>query len=146
MGRGTKLGKKWNNRSSATIFWDVTHPGTLYWLVVDPNNFCYVRMGHYKVSLKCRMNMWVKSEAFPTYTISSWVFTISYTLVPELFVGLYLPLFFFRPLIIIVGWIVYLHSIKFTSHIVREAPISILSIYGNLILLFIDSLVFNIVK
>ena len=63
-----------------------------------------------------------------------------------LFVGLSLPLFFFVPFIMIIGWVVHVYYIKFPFRIVPGGPIPILDISGNIILWFIDSPGFNIFK
>ena len=106
----------------------------------------YVSMGHSTISAQFRLHMWGKSEPFPTSNISGWVFTIPCSLVTSLFLGVSLPLIFFGPFILIVVWMVHVHSIKFPLNIVIGAPIPILDISGNLILLFIESPGFKIVK
>ena len=83
-------------------------------LVLDSNNFCCVNLVHPTVSSKCILHLWGQSEAFATSTISSWVFTAPCTLGHALFVGLYLPLIYFSPFIMNIGWMVHVHSIKFT--------------------------------
>ena len=142
---GAKV-KKRNNISSVKFFCAVPHPGHLVWLVVESNHFFHVSLRHSKVSTKWRLNMWGHSEDFSTSTISSWVLTIPCKMWPALFVGFYLPLFFFRQCIILFVWMVHVHYIKFTLHIMFGAPIPILDISGNLILLFLDSPWSNIVN
>ena len=83
---------------------------------------------------------------FSTSTFSCWVFTIPCYLLPELFVGLYLPILSFQPFIMLVVWMVQVHSIKSPFHIFPGPPIPILSIYGNIIIWFIYSPGFKIVK
>ena len=145
-GRGEKVGTKWNNRSSVTILWDIPHPGPPVLLVVESNHFCCVRLIHSTVSEKCRLNLWGKSDALDASTIYAWFFTIPCTLGPSLFVGLSLPLFFFIPFIMLVGWMVHIHYINFPFHILLGSPISILTIPSNIIFLLLDSPGFNIVK
>ena len=145
-GRGVKVGNKWNNKSSETIFWYLPHPVPLVWLVVDSNHFGYVSLGHSTISAQCRLHMWGQSEAFSTSTISSWVFTIPCSLVPSIFVGFSISIFFFLTFSMLSGWIVHVHYIKFPFHIVLGAPISILEIYSNLILWFLDYPGLNIFK
>ena len=144
--RGAKVGNKWNNKSHETILWAVTHPGPLVWIVVESIHCCYVSLVHYKISTQRRLHLWGQSEAFCTYTIYSWVFTIPCYMGPAIFVGLYLPLFLFSPFIILFAYIFHVHSIKFTFHIVLGTPITILDIYGNLIPWFIDYTGFKIIK
>ena len=145
-GRGEKPGNKWNSESYETIFWYVPHPGALVWLVVESNCFCCISLLHSKISAQCRLNIWGHSEDFSTSTISSWIFAIPCPLVPALFVGFSIPLILFRPFIMIVGGMVHVNSVKFTLHIMLGAPIPILAISDNIILWFIDSPVFKIVK
>ena len=109
-------------------------------------SFFYSSLGRSTVSEKWRLHMWGQSETFSTSNISSWVFTIPCTLVPDFFVGLSLPLFFFVPFIMIIGWVVHVYYIKFPFRIVPGGPIPILDISGNIILWFIDSPGFNIFK
>ena len=52
----------------------------------------------------------------------------------------------FSPLIMIVGWMVHVHYIKFPFHLVLGAPILIFDISSNLIPLFLDYPGFNIVN
>ena len=108
--------------------------------------FCYVSLGHSTVSTKFRMNIWGKSDYSTISIIYSWVLTTLCTLGPDLFVGFYIPIFFFNPFIMIFGWIVHMNSIKFTFHLVLGSPIPILALSGNLILWHIVSLWFNVVK
>ena len=144
--RGEKLGNKWNHRSSETIFWAGTHPESLVWMVLDSNNIFYISLGHYKGIAKYRVNLGWQSEAFATSTIYSWVLTIPCMMGIALFVGFYLPLLLFIPLIMIFGWMVYVHSIKFTFHIVPGVPIPILEISGIIILWLIEYPGLNIFK
>ena len=83
-GQGSKVGNKWNNKSSETIFWAVTHHVPLVLLVMEFNNFCYLILGHSTSNAKCRLYLWVNSEAFPIPIISSWFFTIPGSLGPAL--------------------------------------------------------------
>ena len=124
----------------------MNHNRPLFWLIVESNNFCYVSLRHSKISAQFRLHMWVKSEAFPTSNISSWFFTIPFYLGPPLFVGLFLPLLFFSPFIVIIVWMVHVYSIEFPLNLVIGAPIPILAISGNLILWFLDSPGLKIVK
>ena len=78
-----------------------------------------------------------------TSNIYSWVFTIPCSQGAALFVGFSIPQILFSPFIMIFGWMVHVHSIKFIFHIVLGAPIPILSISGNNILWFIDYQGFN---
>ena len=136
--RGEKVGNKWNHKLSETILWAVTHHGLLVWLVVYSNNFCYFIMGYSTISAQCRLNLLVQIKALYTYTITIWVFTIPSSLVPNLFVGFYIPLIF-RPFIMLVGFMVHVHSIKCPFRLVLGSPIPILASFGNPILWFIDS-------
>ena len=145
-GRGAKVGNKWNNKSSDTIFWTVPHLDPLVWMGVDSNNCFYINLGNFTVSAKWRLHLWGKIEVLPTYTIYIWVFTIPCTLIPDLFLGFYLTLIFFIPFIMFSYWMVHLHSIKFTFHLVIGAPPPILDIYVNIFLWFLDSPVFKIVN
>ena len=52
----------------------------------------------------------------------------------------------FVPVIILIGWIFHVHSIKFTFCLVLGVPIPILYISSNISYLFLDSPVFNIVN
>ena len=79
--KGAKLGYKWSNESSDTIFWDVNHTPPLVWLVTEYKCFCYVILGHYTNSEQWRLHLWGQSEASATSTISSWVFTSPCTLI-----------------------------------------------------------------
>ena len=106
-GRGSKVGNKWNNKSSETIWWAVTRPAPLVWLVLEFNNVCYDSLVHSTISEQFRLHLWGKSEDFTTSTISSWVFTI-----PWPFVGLYISLIFLILLIMLVIWMVHVNSIK----------------------------------
>ena len=124
----------------------MSHTDALVWMVVGYNHFCYFRLGHYRISAQCRMHIWGKSEAFSIYIISGWVLTFSCTLGPALFVGFSITLFFFIPLIMFFGWIIYVHSIKFPFSLILGAPLPILAISGNIILWFLDSPSFNIVN
>ena len=72
--------------------------------------------------------------------------TIPCDLEPELFVGFYLLLFLFIPLIIFIGWMVHVHFIKFPFHLVLGAPPPIFAISGNILIWFLDTSGFNIVK
>ena len=145
-GRGAKAGNKWNNRLSVTIFWAVPHPVSLVWMVVESNNFCYFRLGHSTASAQFRLHMWGHSKSFYTSATSSWVFTIPCTLVPDQFVGFYIPLFFFALFILLGGWMFYVHSIKFPFRIVLGSPSPILAVSGNIFLWFLDTPGFKIVK
>ena len=49
-GRGEKARSKWNNISSVTILWVLNHPGSIVWMVVESEFFCYFRLGHSTVS------------------------------------------------------------------------------------------------
>ena len=138
------MGNKLNNKSSETIFWSVTHLIPLVWLVVYSNNICYVVLGYSTISTQCRLHIWGQSEDFSISNISVLVFAIPCSLVPSLFVGFSLPLLLFIPLIMLVGWMVHVHSIKFTLFIVLGTSIPILAISGNIIIWFIDSPRFNI--
>ena len=129
-----------------TILWAVNHPAPLVWLVVEANKFCYANLGHTTVSAQCRTNIRGKSEAFYTSTDSSLFFTIHCMLGTAIFKGLTIPLLFFSPFIVFVGWMVYVHPIKFPFHLVLGAPPPILDISGNIFLWFIDSPGFKIVK
>ena len=102
--------------------------------------------GKLKTSAQYRLHLWGQSYYFYTSTISSWFLNIPCSMVPDLSVGFYIPLFFFIPFIMIVGWMVHVNSIKFPFHPVFGLPIPILAIYGNITLLFIESTGFNIVK
>ena len=106
----------------------------------------YVSLGHSTVSAKCRLHLWVKSEDFFTFTIFSWDFTIPCTLISDLFLVLSIPLFFFIPFIMIVGWMVHINSIRSPFHLVLGSPIPILAISHGIILWFIESPGFKIVK
>ena len=90
--------------------------------------------------------MWGQSEDFSTSIISSWVFTIPCSMGPDVFVGFSLPLTFFVTFIMLIFWMIHVHSIKFLFHIVIRAPIPILAISGNYILWFIEYPGFKIVK
>ena len=144
--RGWKVGNKWKNKPYETILCSLPHPVPLVLMVVDSNHFCYVSLGNYTISAQFILHMWGQSEYFSTSTISSWVFTISCSLVPFLFVGFYFTLFFFWPFIILAGWLVHVYYIKFPLRIVLGAPIPILKISSNIIPWFIDSPGLNIVK
>ena len=139
LGRGSKLGNKWNNKSSETICWAVPHPGSLVWLVVESNNFCNFSLGHSKISAQCRLHMRGHNEDFSTSTCSSWVLTTLCSLGPALFVGFYIPLLLFIPLIILDVCMVHIQSIKSPLHLVLGVTIPILDISGYLILWFIYS-------
>ena len=141
-----EVGNKWNNRLSVTILWAVSHPGPPGFNGCVVQYSVYVSLGHSIVSANCRLHLLVQSEVFPTSTITSWVFTIPWTLVPALFVRFSLPLFFFVPFIVLVAWMDHVHFIKFPFRLVLGALVPILAISGNLILWFLDSPVFNIVK
>ena len=129
-----------------TIYLDVPYPRPIVWLVLESNIFCFISLGHSTVISKCRLHLWGQSEAFPTSTTSSWIFTIRCTTGPAHYIGFYLLLFLFRPFIVLVGWMVHVHSIKFYLHIVLGTPIPILDVSGNLILWFIDQSWINTVK
>ena len=62
------------------------------------------------------------------------------------FLGLSLPLIFLNLFVMFVGCMVHLHSIKFPLRLVISTPILILAISGNLILWFLYSPGFKIVK
>ena len=144
--RGEKVGNKWNNKSSETIFWAAPNPVSLVWLVVESNTCCYVSLGHSTISEQCRLNLRGHSEDYSISTISSWVFTIPCSLGPDFFVLFSLHLIFFSPFIMLVGWMVNVHSIRFLFDVIIRAKIPILDISVNPIFLFFDSLVFNTVK
>ena len=146
MCKGRKLGKEWNNKWSDTICWAVTYRSPLIWFFVESNRFCYVRLGYSTISAQCIMHLWGNNEDFPNENIFSWVFTITCTLGPDLFVGFYIPLILLKPFNMFVFWMVYVHFIKFPLHIVLGAPTPILTISSNIILLFTDSPWSNIVK
>ena len=80
MQKRIKIGKKWNNKSSETIFWAMPHPGLLVLLVVDSNHF--FSLVHSKIREQYRLHLWGQSEDFSTSAISGWVFTIPFKLVP----------------------------------------------------------------
>ena len=129
-----------------TIFWAVPHTVPIVWMVVESNHFCYFILVHSTVSTQLSLHLWGHSEEFLTSTTSSLFFTTPSTLVPALFLVFSLPLFIFRPLIILVGWTVHVNSIKFTFHIVLGAPTPILSISSNIFLWFLDKPGLKIVK
>ena len=110
----------------------VSHTGYLVWLVIESNNFCYFCLGQYKVRAKFRFNLRWQSEWFSVSIIYIWVYTITSTLGNELFVGLYITLFSFRPFLIHVGCIVRVNSVKFPFHIVIGSPPTVLAIAGNI--------------
>ena len=143
--RGEKVVDKWNNKSSKTILWAVPHPGPLVWQVLESYHF-FISLEYSTISAQCRLYLWRQSEAFSTSTIPSWVFTIPYSLVPTIFVGLSLTLIFFIPFTMLVVWMVHVNSIKFPFRPVLGAPIPIMAISGNLVLWFIDYPGFNIVN
>ena len=62
------------------------------------------------------------------------------------FFGFSIPMLFFSPFVVLVFWMVHVHSIKFPFGIVFGSPIPILAISGNLVLWFLDFPGFNIVK
>ena len=131
-GKGAKVGNKWNNWWSVTIFWSVPHPVTLVLPVVESNNFCYVSLINSTVGPKFRLHMWGKSEAFPTSTISSWDFTILCILGPALFFASLL--FYFSSAhspCLLAGCFMSISSKTF--YLLLGAPLPILSISGNLI-------------
>ena len=131
------MGNKQDKTSSVTILWAVSCTGTLFWLVIEFNNFCYFVLGHSKISAKCRLYLWGHCEAFHASAIFSWVFTIPCSLGISHFVGFYICLLLFGPFIVFVVWMVHVHSIKFAFHIVLVYPIPILAISGNIILWFL---------
>ena len=117
----------------------------LVWMDVESKYFCYVSLGHYTICVQCILYLWEQSEAFPTSTISSWVSTsLVICDLPFFFVFLFLILFV--PFIMLVGWMVHINSIKVPFHLVIGSTIPILDISGNLILRFLYSPVFKIVK
>ena len=135
---------KWSNKLSETIFCVVPHRAPIVWLVIESNNVFYVILGNSIIRAQCILHLWVQSEAFKTSTISSWVFTVPCSLRPDLFVGFFLPLIFFRIFIVFVGLMVHVHYITFPFHIVLGALIQILAISGNIIFWFIYSPVFKL--
>ena len=124
----------------------MNHHVPLVWLIVESNHFCYVILGNYTIHTQYRLHWWGQSEAFSNPTIPSWLFTAPFSLELTLFIGLSLPIFFFGLFIILVGWMVHVHYIKFPFHIVLGSPIPILVISGTHILWFLDSPIFNMVK
>ena len=122
------------------------YPVPLFWLPMYLNPPCYLILGHYTVSKKCRLYLWGQSKAFSVSHIYSWVFTIPCTMGSPLFVGLYLPLIFFIPFSMLVGWMFHVHIIKFPFRILLGTPPPILAISGNLFLWFFYSSKFKISK
>ena len=92
------------------------------------------------------MHPWGQSEKFPFSTTSTWVVIIICMLGPDILLSLYITLFLFRPFIMFIVWMVHVHSIKFTFHIVLGAPTPILYISVNIFLWFIDTPWLNIFK
>ena len=140
------MGNKWNNRSYAYSGLYVSNPGPLVWLVVESNHFCYFILVNPTVSEQCRLYLWGKSEWFYASTISILYCTILCTMGPSLFPGLYIPMFFFWPFIMFIEWMVHVHTIKFNIHLMLWAPTPILSISINIVLWFLDALVFKVGK
>ena len=135
--------KKWDNRSSVANFWAVSHPGPIFWLVVE--SIFLFKTGKFHIQ-------WIMQTA---YVRTEWVisnfryfhlFTIHCTLGPALFLGFSIPLFFFGPFIVFIGCMVHVHSIKYPFHFVLGAPPQILAISSNILLWFIDMPGFKIVK
>ena len=127
-----------------TIFWAVPHPVPTVWLVVESNSFCYVSLVNSTVSEKCILHLWGQSEVFSTSTIFSLVFDIPCTMGSTLFIGLSLRLIFFSLFIMLVWYMVHLHSIKFPFRIVIGEPPPILVVSSNLFLWFIDASGFKV--
>ena len=115
-------------------------------MVIEYNHFCYVNLEDSTISAQWRLHLWGQSEAFTTSTISSWVFSIPWYLLPALFVGFSLHMFLFRPLVMFVNWMVHVYYIKFPFRHVLGSPIPILAIPGYIILWFLDSPGLNMVK
>ena len=69
---GAKVENKWNNKSSETILWAVTHSSPLVWLVVESNKLFYVVLLHSTVSSQFKLHLWGQSENVFTSTFSSW--------------------------------------------------------------------------
>ena len=63
-GRVAKVGKKWSNKSSENICYNVPHYGPLVWLFIEPNYYSYVRLVHYTISVQCRLHLWGQGEIF----------------------------------------------------------------------------------
>ena len=122
-----------------TIFCVVTCPVPLGLLVVDSYHFFNASLRHYTVSAKFRLNPWVPSEDIYTSTISSWVLQSLIRWYLPFFLALSLTLIFFIPIIMFVGCMDYVHSIKFPFRIVFGAPPPILAISDNIFLWFIYS-------
>ena len=66
-------------------FFSVSHTGSLVWLFVDFNNFCYYSLVNFTVSAQFRLHLWEQSELISATTIYILVSTIPCTLVPTLF-------------------------------------------------------------
>ena len=145
-GRGANLGNKWNNWSSTNICWALSRPISLVWLILESNNVCYFSLGNYTVSAQYRLHILGHGELFSTSPTSSWVFTIPCTIILALFYGFSIPLFLFRPFIVIILWMVWVHSIKFTFRIFLGASSPILAIFGNIFFYLLtrqDSILFS---
>ena len=144
-GRRENLGNKWNNRSSVTILWDVHHPVSLVWLVVESIFFKFqTGTFHSQCIIK---NASVRTE---WGILCLHYFHLSFH--NPLYAGtcnfyrLLSSHFFFSSPIMFIWWMFHLNSIKFPFHLVLGAPPPILAIHGNILLWFIDTPWFNIVK
>ena len=106
----------------------------------------YLYLVHYTVIAQWRMHMIGQSEWFTIYTISIWIYTVSGTPIPYLFVGLYLFLFVLTPFIMFFGWMVNIHTIKFTLNIVLGTPPPSVAVTSNIFLKLLDAPILKIVK
>ena len=90
----------------------VPHPLPLVWLVIESNHFWYFLLVSYTVSSQFRLYMREHIEWFSVFTIPIWFFIIPCMMEPEICIVLSLPMIFFCLFIVIVGWVVLVHTIK----------------------------------
>ena len=93
-----------------------------------------------KFHSQCKIQTASGSKKWVIYasTIYIWVYNISSTLGPAIFLGFSLTLFFFFLLIMFIVWMCHVHAIKFTIHLVIGSP-PILAIYSNIVIWFLDA-------
>ena len=121
------------------------HPGALFWLFLYFNRFLF-QPG--KFHSKCIIQIASVSTEWGIFHFHYFHFSFHNPLYACIcpFLGLSFPLFFFILFIVLVLWMVHVHSIKFTFRIVLGALSPILDISGYLYIWFLDTPGFNIIE